>query len=70
MAEEKLYTEEKLKKQLDKMEVIYSMEDFTPIELPSYNDIDEMSQEYYVNAWTITAFKEGAIWMKDKILKK
>lgn len=70
MAEEKLYTQEQLRKQLDKMEVIYSLEDFTPIELPSDNDIDEMSQEYYVNAWTITAFTNGAKWMKDKILKK
>lgn len=31
----KLYTEEQLRSLLDKMDVIYSLKDLTPIELPS-----------------------------------
>ncbi|MFY8160219.1 MAG: hypothetical protein ACOVNU_02735 [Candidatus Kapaibacteriota bacterium] len=40
---------------------------YKPTELPSDEEIDKMSQEYYVNAWTITAFKDGAKWTRNKI---
>ena len=35
----KLYTEEQVRSLLDKMDVIYSLEDLTPIELPSDEEI-------------------------------
>ena len=35
----KLYTEEQVKSLLNKMDIIYSLEDLTPIELPSDKEI-------------------------------
>ena len=59
----KLYTEEQVRKLLDKMDVIYSLEELTPIELPSDRDIEiaaNGNQEHY----------EGAMWLKHKYLTK
>ena len=38
----KLYTEEQVRSLLNKMDIIYSLEDLTPIELPSDEEIDEL----------------------------
>ena len=59
----KLYTEEQLRSLLNKMDIIYSLEDLTPIELPSDRDIEiaaNGNQEHY----------EGAMWLKHKYLTK
>ena len=57
----KLYTEEQVRSLLNKMDIIYSLEDLTPIELPSDRDIEiaaNGNQEHY----------EGAMWLKHKYL--
>ena len=59
----KLYTEEQVRGLLNKMDIIYSLEDLTPIELPSDRDIEiaaNGNQEHY----------EGAMWLKYKYLTK
>jgi len=59
----KLYTEEQVRSLLNKMDIIYSLEDLTPIELPSDRDIEiaaNGNQEHY----------EGAMWLKYKYLTK
>jgi hypothetical protein len=59
----KLYTEEQVRSLLNKMDIIYSLEDLTPIELPSDRDIEiaaNGNQEHY----------EGAMWLKHKYLTK
>ncbi len=58
----KLYTEEQVRSLLNKMDIIYSLEDLTPIELPSDEEIEKVanSQSHY----------EGAMWLKYKILNQ
>ena len=59
----KLYTEEQVRSLLNKMDIIYSLEDLTPIQLPSDRDIEiaaNGNQEHY----------EGAMWLKHKYLTK
>ena len=67
----KLYTEEQVRSLLNKMDIIYSLEDLTPIELPSDEEIKENSpfneQSYGAEN---CAFIEGAEWMKEQILKQ
>ena len=67
----KLYTEEQVRSLLNKMDIIYSLEDLTPIELPSDDDIKENSpfneQSYGAEN---CAFIEGAEWMKEQILNQ
>ena len=68
----KLYTEEQVRKLLDKMDVIYSLEELTPIELPSDEEIEEKSH-YKISNNTKTPnwyFIAGAKWMKELILAK
>lgn len=57
----KLYTEEQVRSLLNKMDIIYSLEDLTPIELPSDEEIEKAAntQSHY----------EGAMWFKYKILQ-
>ena len=67
MSTTRLYTEEQVRSMLDKMEVIYSLEDLTPIELPS----DEEIENYYGKVYDFgdwEGFKRGTKWMRDKIL--
>ena len=67
----KLYTEEQVRSLLNKMDIIYSLEDLTPIELPSDDEIKENSpfneQSYGAEN---CAFIEGAEWMKEQILNQ
>ena len=67
----KLYTEEQVRSLLNKMDIIYSLEDLTSIELPSDDDIKENSpfneQSYGAEN---CAFIEGAEWMKEQILNQ
>ena len=67
----KLYTEEQVRSLLNKMDIIYSLEDLTPIELPSDEEIKENSpfneQSYGAEN---CAFIEGAEWMKEKIINQ
>jgi hypothetical protein len=67
----KLYTEEQVRSLLNKMDIIYSLEDLTPIELPSDEEIKENSpfneQSYGAEN---CAFIEGAEWMKEQILNQ
>jgi hypothetical protein len=58
----KLYTEEQVKSLLNKMNVIYSLEDLTPIELPSDEEIDDRSYSDEQEK----GFRNGAKWMRDK----
>ena len=60
----KLYTEEQVKSLLNKMDVIYSLEDLTPIELPSDEEIREQGKTQSTFA---PSFIYGAEWMRDKI---
>ena len=68
----KLYTEEQVKNLLNKMDVIYSLEDLTPIELPSDEEIDEYADNVIpyaekIGGETYTAYraiKLGAKWMR------
>ena len=62
----KLYTEEKVKSLLNKMDVIYSLEDLTPIELPSDDEIISENQLSEFNSEDV-AYYNGAKWMRDKI---
>ena len=79
----KLYTEEQVRSLLNKMDIIYSLEDLTPIELPSDEDIERESEVlYHINKggsmWMPSrydidkanrqeGFLDGAKWMRDKI---
>lgn len=68
----KLYTEEQVRKLLDKMDVIYSLEQLAPIELPSDEEIEKKSH-YKVSNNTKTSnwyFIAGANWMKEQILNQ
>jgi len=64
----KLYTEEQVKNLLNKMDVIYSLEDLTPIELPSDEEIEKTpthtSRLIYDEK---TNWELGAKWMRNKI---
>jgi hypothetical protein len=61
----KLYTEEQIKSLLNKMDVIYSLEDLIPIELPSDEEIREQGKTQSTFA---PSFIYGAEWMRDKII--
>lgn len=71
----KLYTEEQVREMLDKMNVIYSLEDLTPIELPTYDEIYKESHNHFLKGQLLIepasdteyAFKKGAKWVIDKI---
>jgi hypothetical protein len=66
----KLYTEEQVKSLLNKMDVIYSLEDLTPIELPSDERILENTIKPLhglMDKWD-QGFLSGANWMRDKII--
>jgi hypothetical protein len=75
----KLYTEEEivsfLKKEFaDEINAETFMENLTPIELPSDEEISEESYDvfgkesrYHVHILQYKAFKRGAKWMRDKI---
>ena len=43
------------------------VKDFTPIELPSDEEIKDASIKYYVNKSACFYFEIGAKWMRDKI---
>ena len=66
----KLYTEEQVRSLLNKMDIIYSLEDLTPIELPSDEDIKDKSFNKFAQSNARTCFEEGAKWMKEQILGK
>ena len=61
----KLYTEEQVRSLLNKMDIIYSLEDLTPIELPSDEEIEEdmkgQSGEY------ACGWEDAFNWMKQQI---
>ena len=74
----KLYTEEQVRSLLNKMDIIYSLEDLTPIELPSDEEIglialniastlkdglDSREEAFY-----LAGFQTCAKWMKEQIL--
>lgn len=68
----KLYTESQVKDMLDKMNVIYSLKDLTPIELPTHQEIEkEAFQVPYngSNEFYDKSFIRGAKWVIDKIKK-
>jgi hypothetical protein len=64
----KLYTEEQVRSLLNKMDIIYSLEDLTPIELPSDEEIEELMNKngYYEQDYD-DIWREGAKWMKEQI---
>ena len=74
----KLYTEKQVRSLLNKMDIIYSLEDLTPIELPSDENIEEKAEFLFptVNRMGGTtyiahkSFIEGAKWMKEQILNQ
>ncbi len=75
----KLYTEEQVRSLLNKMDIIYSLEDLTPIELPSDEEIleecNKLPFEKHVdcgmyNDGQIDGFELGAKWMKQIILNQ
>ena len=63
----KLYTEEQVRSLLNKMDIIYSLEDLTPIELPSDEEIDELLERK--SSVNLLGFITGVKWMKEQILK-
>ena len=65
----KLYTEEQVRSLLNKMDIIYSLEDLTPIELPSDDEIRKRGWED-ADAEDDIAFFVGAKWMKEQILNQ
>jgi hypothetical protein len=67
----KLYTEEQVKSLLNKMDIIYSLEDLTPIELPSDEEIENSSYKMSGNNVSPSSnFMIGAYWMKEQILNQ
>ena len=79
----KLYTEEQVRSLLNKMDIIYSLEDLTPIELPSDDEIEKeafkvipkfMTDPYEPledgNKEDRDVFIKGIKWMKEQILKQ
>ncbi len=67
----KLYTEEQVRSLLNKMDIIYSLEDLTPIELPSDEEIEELMNKngYYEQDYD-DIWREGAKWMKEQIINQ
>jgi hypothetical protein len=63
----KLYTKEQVESLLNKMDIIYSLEDLTPIELPSDEEIRAKGWEDAVE--DDLAFYIGAKWIKEQILQ-
>ena len=72
----KLYTEEQVKMAIqmaDKYNYLITLEEcgilnqLTPIELPSDEEIKDASIKYYVNKSACFYFEIGAKWMRDKI---
>ena len=77
----KLYTEEQVKDMFSGVMKEYQIDEFLkenyiPIELPSDEEINEMSyfdkdyDKLIVNAAEIVRFRDGAKWIKDKILNQ
>ena len=77
----KLYTEEQVKDMFSGVMEEYQIDEFLkenyiPIELPSDEEINEMSyfdkdyDKLIVNAAEIVRFRDGAKWIKDKILNQ
>ena len=70
----KLYTEEQVRSLLNKMDIIYSLEDLTPIELPSDEEIKKYIESTPYYGTCTYEFKEGIEdgikWMKEQILKQ
>ena len=67
----KLYTEEQVRSLLNKMDIIYSLEDLTPIELPSDEEIKKYIESTPYYGTCTYEFKEGIEdgikWMKKQI---
>lgn len=83
MTQQKLYTEEQVRDMLHEMKfkhnltdehIEYWIEDMTPIELPSDEEIDkeasDFGKKYRATTYEISAHVIGAKWMRDKILDK
>ena len=76
----KLYTEEQVRSLLNKMDIIYSLEDLTPIELPSDEQVGVIalniadtlkdSLDSREEAFYLAGFKTCAKWMKEQMLKQ
>jgi hypothetical protein len=68
----KLYTERQMK-EMFRMGLAHSINEdgalgqFSPIELPSDEEIKDASIKYYVNKSACFYFEIGAKWMRDKI---
>lgn len=71
----KLYTESQVKDMLDKMNVIYSLEDLTPIKLPTYEEIENKGKWVFNDAGhtifthynTVPNWVAGAKWVIEQI---
>lgn len=82
MAQQKLYTEEQVIRAIelsDNRSTDEVLAGLTPIELPSDEEINERSvglgfykdnDKLIVNAVGIARFRDGAKWLKDKILNQ
>ena len=77
----KLYTEEQVTEAMKLARHTYDTKDeifkrFTPIELPSDEDIDAHLEKTHTkavnppNVYYKTGFEKGAKWMKEQILKQ
>lgn len=66
----KLYTEEQVRSLLNKMDIIYSLEDLTPIEIPSDEDVEARARGYSDYAHGQAGFIRGTQYMKELILGK
>ena len=76
----KLYTEEQVRSLLNKMDIIYSLEDLTPIELPSDEEIGVIALniastlkdglDSREEAFYLAGFQTCAKWMKEQILNQ
>ena len=68
----KLYTEEQVRSLLNKMDIIYSLEDLTPIELPSDEEIKKYIESTPYYGTCTYEFKEGIEdgikWMKKQMI--
>ena len=65
----KLYTEEQVKDLLDKMEVIYSLKELTPIELPNDDDMANASN-HCKDGQVKIGFLRGVLWYQEQILNQ
>ena len=74
----KLYTEEQVRKAMQDarypsvLKASYDeiLESLIPIELPSDEEIEKTSMQFYDNKGSDMYFTVGAKWMKDKILNQ